>query len=110
MKRSLILSKLRVELRRKQSDYLTEKLILNWVTQFLDELTISHSSQISIWQIEYFISLLKNGKLYSKDELLQARSSLLFLFDKVLGKGIGIEMNPSHDEYEAAPGVFRVTG
>jgi len=109
MNRSLILSKLRVELRRKQSDYITEKLILNWVTQFLDELSISHSSQIRSWQKEYFISKLKNGNLYSRDELLQARSSLLFLFDKVLGKGIATELNPTQDEYEAAPEFFRVT-
>lgn len=110
MNRTLILSKLRVELRRKQSNYLTEKLTLNWITQFMDELSISHSSQIRSWQKEYFMSKLKNEDHYSREEILQARSSLLFLFDKVLGKGIGIELNPSQDEYEAAPGVFRVTG
>jgi hypothetical protein len=110
MNRNLILSKLRVELRRKQSDYLTEKLTLNWITQFMDELAISHSSQIRLWQKEYFISKLNSGNHYSKNEILQARSSLLFLFDKVLGKGVGIELNPTQDEYEAAPEIFRVTG
>jgi hypothetical protein len=110
MKRSLILSNTRVELRRKHAGYPTEKTILKWVEDFLNELSIVHSSQIRPWQKEYFISMLKSSGTLSRDEILQARSALLFLFDKVLRKNTGLSLNQSHEEAETEPGVFRITG
>lgn len=110
MKRSLILSNTRVELRRKQAGYTTERTVLKWVEDFLNECSISHSSQIRLWQKEAFISGLKNSGTISRDEMLQARSALIFLYDKVLRKNTGLSLNQSHEFEDAEPGVFRITG
>lgn len=105
MKKSRILSNYRIEFRRKHASYQTEVSTLRWVRKFLDEFSIDHSSQIRHWQIDYFISELKKREC-SYDELLQAKSALRFLMDKVLRRTETVDV-PSDEEI---PGVFRVTG
>jgi hypothetical protein len=107
MNRSLILSNLRIEIRRKQAGYSTERTTLDWARKFLDEMSIAHSSQIRDWQKELFLNRLQNSTDFSYEELLQAKSSLLFLFEKVLKPSNGFVQNS--DEREAEPGVFRIT-
>ncbi len=107
MTRSLILSKLRIELRRKQAGYSTEKTMLRWINRFLDEMSIAHSSQIRDWQRELFISNLQNDENTRHHDLLQAKSSLLFLFERVLKQSSGFANRP--EEIDSEPGVFRIT-
>jgi hypothetical protein len=107
MTRSLILSKLRIELRRKQAGYSTEKTMIRWVNQFFDEMSITHSSQIRDWQRELFISNLQNDENTRYQDLLQAKSSLLFLFERVLKQTSGFSNRP--EELDSEPGVFRIT-
>lgn len=107
MKKSLILSRYRTEFRRKKASYRTEVKTLRWVRLFLDELSIIHSSQIRRWQIDYFLSeQKKRGSSY--DELLQAKSALRFLFDKVLIRS-GIDETAEEDQLQSEPGSFRIT-
>lgn len=108
MKRSLILSGLRTELRKKHADYNTEKLAQKWVNEFLDELSIVHSSQIRSWQKDFFLSGLQNKKI-SKEELLQAKSALLFLYDRVLNIKPTLTNTDYKDDTSTEPGVFRIT-
>ena len=107
MKRSLILSRLRIEIRRKQAGYPTEKNMLHWVNLFLDEMAIVHSSQIRQWQKDLFLSKLQNRGSVSYEELLQAKSSLLFLYNRVLNHSNGFAQKD--DEMDTEPGVFRIT-
>lgn len=109
MKRSLILSNLRIELRRKQAGYSTEKNTIRWVRIFLDQMSIAHSSQIRIWQRDLFLSKLKGSGEVSYEEQLQAKSSLLFLYNRVLKLTPGFS-SYEPDEPENEPGVFRITG
>ncbi|MEX2346688.1 MAG: phage integrase N-terminal SAM-like domain-containing protein [Balneolaceae bacterium] len=110
MKRSLILSSLRIELRRKQAGYPTEKNTIRWVRTFLDQMSIVHSSQIRNWQRDLFLSELKNMDEASYEEQLQAKSSLLFLYDRVLKQTPGFASAATTDEPESSPGSFRITG
>jgi len=104
MKKSLMLSNLRIELRRKQSSFSTERVMLNWVKKFFEEMSIVHSSQIRDWQKEMFLTNLHKNNEVSFEDLLQAKSSILFLFEKVL-KQTELSKNVSEEE----PGVFRIT-
>lgn len=107
MNRSLILSNLRIELRRKQAKFLAEKNSVNWIKAFFDEMSIAHSSQIRSWQKELFISRLRNNSDISREELLQAESALTFLYDRVLKQSNGFVK--STDDEAIEPGVFRIT-
>jgi hypothetical protein len=107
MNRSLILSNLRIEARRKQAGFVTERAMLNWVQMFLDDMSIAHASQIREWQKELFLANLQNKGEISYEELLQARSALVFLFEKVLKPSSGY-VQPA-DDHEAEPGIFKIT-
>lgn len=106
MKRSLILSNLRIELRRKQTGYTTEKITIRWVTAFLDRMSVVHSSQIRTWQKDLFLSELKNRDDVSYEVQLQAKSSLLFLFERVLESCPGFTSENQENYTE----TFRITG
>ena len=110
MRRELILSNLRIELRRKQASYLSEKRALSFVNDFLNKMSIVHSSQIRIWQKEFFLSELERNIDSSKEDLLQAKSALTFLYNIVLKKGRGIDFTGSDDESNADPGILKITG
>lgn len=108
MNRALILSKLRIEIRRKESGYPTERTMIRVVRNFLDGMSLTHASQIREWHKDLFLSQLKNDGNISDEELLQTKSSLLFLFERVL-KPWSSFMQPD-EEGEREPGVFRITG
>lgn len=108
MNRSLILSRLRIEIRRKESGYPTERTMIRNVRRFLEGMSLTHASQIREWHKDLYISRLKNKENISDEELLQAKSSLLFLFERVLkpsNRFVQTDENP-----EPEPGVFRITG
>ena len=110
MKKSLILSNLRIELRRKLAGYQTEKTTLKWVEDFFDQMAIVHSSQIRTWQRDAFLSRLKNNENISYEDQLKARSSLMFLFDRVLKRSPGFSSGIKQNEADNEPGVFKITG
>jgi len=110
MKKSLILSNLRIELRRKHAGYQTEKSTLKWTEDFLDQMAIVHSSQIRMWQRDAFLSRLKNNENVSYEDQLKARSSLMFLFDRVLKRNPGFSSGIKQNEADNEPGVFKITG
>lgn len=99
-----MLSNLRVELRRKETRFSTERLMLAWAKRFFDEMAIVHSSQIRDWQKEMFLSALQKNNDISYEELLQARSSLLFLYERVLK-----QTDSSNFSREQEPGSFKIT-
>lgn len=108
MNRSLILSKLRIEVRRKNSGYPTERTMVRNVREFLESMSLTHASQIREWHKDLYISRLKNKETNSEEELLQTKSSLLFLFERVLKPSNSFIQED--DEINREPGVFRITG
>lgn len=107
MNRTLILSKLRIEVRRKESGYPTERTMIRVTRNFMDRMSLTHASQIREWHKDLFISQMKSDENISDEELLQTKSSLLFLFERVL-KPSNSFLQPDDEERE--PGVFRITG
>ena len=103
MNRSQMLSNTRVEVRRKDSGYRTEITMRQWIKKFLDELSITHSRQLMEWQVDYFISTLRRDERYSASEILQAKSALMFLFERVVNS----ECDP--DNSQQAENNFRIT-
>lgn len=110
MKKSLILSNLRIELRRKQAGYQTEKYTLKWAETFLDQMSIVHSSQIRLWQRDAFLLRLKNSDDISYEDQLKARSSLLFLYNRVLKRNPGFTTDIDKHDADGEPGIFKFTG
>ena len=110
MRRELILSNLRIELRRKQASYLSEKRALSLVDDFLNRMSIVHSSQIRTWQKDYFLSEIERNSDRTKDDLLQAKSALTFLFNIVLKKGRGIDVSDYDEESDGDAGILKITG
>lgn len=108
MNRSLILSKLRIEVRRKDSGYPTERTMIRIVRNFLEKMSLSHSSQIREWHRDLYLSRLKSDQNISDEDLLQTKSSLLFLFERVLKPSNTYVQTDEHSERE--PGIFRITG
>lgn len=108
MNRSLILSRLRIEIRRKESGYPTERTMVRIVQNFLESMSLSHSSQIREWHKDLYLSKLKSDRDTSEEELLQTKSSLLFLFERVLKPSNTFVQTDENSEPE--PGVFRITG
>lgn len=108
MNRSLILSKLRIEVRRKESGYPTERTMVRNVRKFLEGMSLTHASQIREWHKDLYISRLNNHEDISDEELLQTKSSLLFLFEKVLKPSNSFVQ--TDEDSERDPGVFRITG
>lgn len=106
MDRSMIISKTRVEIRRKMNSFQKERAVISWIQQFFDEMSIDHSSQVRHWQQEAFLSKLKNKHGLSKEDLLQARSALLFMNSAVLGKS---RYSTGSIDLDTEPGVFRIT-
>jgi|SRR6056297_3079110 len=106
MNRLLIISKTRVEIRKKMGGLQKERALVGWLQRFFDEMSIDHSSQIRLWQKEAFISNLKNNSNCSREEVLQARSALLFLYSSILGLN-GVSSRSS--DLDSEPGVFKIT-
>lgn len=107
MNRSLILSKLRIEVRRKGSNYPTERIMIRTARNFLENMSLSHSSQIRSWHRDLYLSRLKNDQNISEEELLQTKSSLIFLFERVLKPSNTFVQTDTNSDRE--PGIFRIT-
>ncbi len=106
MNRLLIISRTRVEVRRKKGGLSKERVIISWLKKFFDDMSIDHSSQIRIWQKEAFLSKLKSSPDYSREEVLQASSALLFLYSTILGMS---EASSRLSDVDSEPGVFKIT-
>jgi site-specific recombinase XerC len=108
MKKSLILSNFRIEFRRNNASYKEEKNALRWIQQFMNEFAFIHSSQMRSWHLDFFISnLKKEGATY--DELLQARSALRFLYQKILRQPVDQNVTHGLEEFDAGPDSFKIT-
>lgn len=106
MDRSMIISKTRVEIRKKMAGLQKERSIIRWLQKFFDDMSIEHSSQIRLWQQQAFLSKLKSETGITREDLLHARSALLFLNLTIFGKGITDLDTP---ELDSEPGIFKIT-
>lgn len=104
MRKTRILSSFRTEYRRTQASYQSEIAALRWVRRFLNEFSIDHSSQIRPWQMDYFISNQKKSHTYV--EVLQAKSALQFLLNRVLHQ----HFNPDFDAENDSSVIISGTG
>ena len=103
MKKSRILSSFRIEYRRNKAPYQSEVSALRWIKKYFENFSIDDSSQIRLWQIEYFLAELKKSD-YMYDDLHQARHALRFLVDKVLKRSLSAGAFMDND----VPEIFAV--
>jgi hypothetical protein len=103
MKKSRILSSFRIEYRRNKAPYQSEVSALRWIKKFFENFSIDDSSQIRLWQIEYFLSELKKSD-YKYDDLRQARHALRFLLKNVLQRSLSAGAFMEND----TPEIFAV--
>jgi hypothetical protein len=92
-----MLSNTRAEIRRRRFGYRAEAAVCQWVNRFLDETGIDHSGQLAGWQIDHFIASLKGNERYTTADIMQARSAIHFLFEKVTGRKNDPEVSGDSD-------------
>lgn len=107
MTTSILLSKLRIQIRLKNAGYDVEKNMVNWAKNFFEEMSLSHSSQIQEWHKEAYLSRLKHIEGLSNEEVLQAKSTLLYLYKYVLARD-GKKFSDSAD-FDSGQEIFRIT-
>lgn len=107
MNQNLMISRVRTELRRKNASFSTERTTVRWIKTFFESMSLTHSSQIEQWQMEAFLSTVADRRSLNRDEILKARSSLRFLYNRVL-KRSGSFVKP-YDERSENGGVIRIT-
>lgn len=107
MTTSILLSKLRIQVRLKKASYDVEKNMVSWAKNFFEEMSLSHSSQIQGWHKEAYLSRLKHIDGISNEEVLQAKSALLYLYKYVLDRS---DREHSHSvDFESGQDIFKIT-
>lgn len=89
MDKNLILSKLRIEIRRSDAAYSKEKSVIRWVKHFFNESDITHSSQLKSWHIDHYLFKMMNNPDYNDIDFTQAKAAIKLLYDKVLNETAG---------------------
>jgi hypothetical protein len=72
-------------------------------------MSLTHSSQIEQWQMEAFLSTVADRRSLNRDEVLKARSSLRFLYNRVLKRSGRFVKAVEVDERSENEGVIRIT-
>ncbi len=113
MRKEMILSRVRIELRRKRSTYIVEKRGMRWVTAFMENMAIEDSSQVRLWQRDYYLLLLDEDDNFTQEDAIQAARALNILYNDVLRhhRGVDLPGNQRGEKgIEPKPGILRITG
>lgn len=112
MRKELILSRLRTELRRKRTAYRVEKRVMRWGAAFIEKMSIEDSSQIRLWQGEYYLLLIDEDVNFTQHDVKEAGKALNILFNDVLRFHHDMDLSGNRGEngIEPEPGILMITG
>lgn len=86
MAKSVLLSKIRTEIRRKNLSYHIEQIYIGWITRFIYFHNLQHPKKLREADVVEFLNYLVLKREVSVRIQDEANSALHFLYQKVLGK------------------------
>ncbi|WP_018128385.1 integron integrase [Balneola vulgaris] len=84
MSKSILLNKVRQEIRRRNYSYRTEQSYISWIVRFIRFHGTRHPNDLSNKNVEEFLNYLANQKNVASSTQNQALSALVFLYKQVL--------------------------
>ncbi|MEL7834692.1 site-specific integrase [Fodinibius sp. Rm-B-1B1-1] len=85
MAKSILLSKIRTEIRRRGMNYRAEQTYIGWITRFIYFHNLTHPNKMGEKEVVDFLNHLVNQRELPDSIQNQAQESLQFLYKYVLG-------------------------
>lgn len=89
MAKSVLLNKLRTEIRRQNYNYRTEQAYTKWVVRFVRYHQLKHPLSMGEEEVNAYLNYLANERKISAATQNQALSAILFLYEQVLKQPLG---------------------
>ncbi|PAU95498.1 hypothetical protein CK503_00080 [Aliifodinibius salipaludis] len=102
MGKSVLLSKIRTEIRRKEMSYYTEQTYIGWITRFIYYHNLEHPNNMGEQEVVEFLNYLVTDRDVPDFIQNQAQEAIQFLYRHVIGKPLSslkglIKGHTSHD-------------
>ena len=88
MGKSVLLSKIRTEIRRQGMSYRTEQTYIGWTIRFIYYHDLKHPKQMGEKEVVDFLNHLVKNREVSDSIKSQAQQALKFLYHDVIGKSL----------------------
>lgn len=89
MARSVLLNKMRTEIRRRNYSYQTEQAYTKWIVRFVRYHQLKHPLSMGEKEVITYLNYLANERKVSAVTQNQALSAILFLYEQVLKQPLG---------------------
>ncbi|GAA5520652.1 phage integrase N-terminal SAM-like domain-containing protein [Aliifodinibius salicampi] len=89
MAKSVLLNKMRTEIRRQNYSYRTEQAYTKWIVRFVRYHQLKHPLSMGEEEVETYLNYLANERKVSAATQNEALSAILFLYEKVLKRPLG---------------------
>ncbi len=105
MAKSVLLNKMRTEIRRQNLSYQTEQAYTKWTVRFVRYHQLKHPHSMGEKEVIAYLNYLANERKVSAATQNQAFSAILFLYEQVLKQPLGEMMElrktiiPKKDPY-----------
>lgn len=107
MAKSLLLGKMRTEIRRRNYSYRTEQAYTGWVIRFVTFHNTTHPSKMAEAQVVEFLNHLSEDRNVAASTQNQALCAILFLYEHIIGQPLDELQNLKRAKYpKKLPVVF----
>jgi hypothetical protein len=89
MAKSVLLNKMRTEIRRNNYSYRTEQTYTKWIVRFVRYHRLKHPLSMGEEEVETYLNYLANERKVSAATQNEALCAILFLYEKVLKQPLG---------------------
>lgn len=86
MGKSILLSKIRTEIRRREMSYRTEQTYIRWITRFIYYQNLEHPENMGEQEVVEFLNYLVTERDVSESVQNQARQAIQFLYSHIIRK------------------------
>ncbi|WP_445665014.1 site-specific integrase [Fodinibius sp. AD559] len=86
MGKSILLSKIRTEIRRRGMSYRTEQTYIGWIIRFIYHHNLEHPQNMGEQEVVGFLNHLVTNRKVSDSIQNQARQAIQFLYRHIIGK------------------------
>lgn len=89
MAKSVLLNKMRTEIRRQNYSYRTEQTYTKWIVRFVKYHQLKHPLSMGEKEVIAYLNFLANEREVSAATQNEALSAIMFLYEKVLRRPLG---------------------
>lgn len=86
MAKSVLLSKIRIEIRKRGMSYRTEQTYIGWITRYIYYHNLEHPQSMGERQVVEFLNHLVTNRGVPNSIQNQARQAIQFLYRHIIGK------------------------